>query len=127
MLGRFRSIANPFTRAAILAFAWSHRRTIMRWGRSFWNELRRPEPIDRHRLTLIGRVLWAITRDHQLATARQLRHVTLEGSTLRVDAPPGWWGRARLVDEVSDIEGITAVTDYKGRPLEGSINTRLAS
>ena len=53
MLGRFRSIANPFTRAAILAFVWSHRRTIMRWGRSFWNELRRPEPIDRHRLSLL--------------------------------------------------------------------------
>ncbi len=118
-----RTMANPFTRTAILAFAWSHRRTIMRWGRSFWNELRRPGWIDPNRLVLIGKVLWAITSDDRLAHAKQLRQVRLEGSTLVVDATRGWRGMARLVDELSEIDGITAITDTRGTPLQGTIPT----
>jgi hypothetical protein len=122
-----RSLANPFTRTALLAFAWSHRHTIMRWGRSLWNELRRPGRIDPRRLTLIGKVLWAITSDERLARSRKLRHVRLDGSTLVIDASPGWTGTARLVDELSGIEGITAITDTTGKPLEGSIPSRVVA
>jgi hypothetical protein len=121
MFRMLRTMANPFTRTAILAFAWSHRRTIMRWGRSLFNELRRPGWIDPDRLVLIGKVLWAITSDDRLAHAKQLRQVRLEGSTLVVDASRGWKGTARLVDEVSEIDGITAVTDTSGKRLEGTI------
>lgn len=123
MFGALRRFANPFTRTAMVAFAWSHRRTIRRWGRSFWNELRSPGRIDPSRLMLMGKVLWAITSDDRLAQSRQLRHVRLDGSTLVVDATRGWKGSARLVDELSSIEGITAITDTRGRPLEGSIET----
>ena len=121
MPSALRTVVNPFTRTAIIAFAWTHRRTIMRWGRSFWDELRQPNRIDPSRLVVIGRVLWAITRDDRLAQARQLRRVRLDGSTLVVDTTPGWKGAARLVDELDDIAGITAITDAHGNVLAGSI------
>ncbi len=123
MFRALRTLANPFTRTAMIAFAWSHRHTIMRWGRSFWVELRRPGRIEPARLTLIGKVLWAITRDDRLAHARQLRQVRLDGTTLVVDASRGWRGTARLVDELSEVDGLTAITDTRGRPLQGTITT----
>lgn len=122
-----RTMANPFTRTAMVAYAWSHRRTIMRWGRSFWNELRKPGWINPDRLVLIGKVLWTITSDDRLAHAKQLRQVRLEGSTLVVDAARGWKGMARLVDELSGIEGITAITDTHGKRLEGTIPTTVVA
>lgn len=110
----------------MIAFAWSHRRTIRRWGRSFWNELRAPHRIDPSRLMLMGKVLWAITSDDMLAQSGQLKHVRLDDSTLVVDATHGWNQSARLVDKLGSIEGITAITDANGRPLEGSIETSAA-
>jgi hypothetical protein len=121
MIRALRTMANPFTRTALIAFAWSNRHTIMRWGRSLSSELRQPGRIEPGRLMLIGKVLWAVTRDDQLAHSRKLRHVTLAGSTVVVDAAPGWMGSARLVDRLSQIDGITAVTDIRGTPLTGSI------
>jgi hypothetical protein len=123
MIRAIRTALNPFTRTAILAFTWAHRRTILRWGRSFWLELRQPTRIDPGRLMLIGKVLFAITRDERLASSRQLRHVTLDGTTLVVDSTPGWKGTARLVDELSEVPGITAITDRQGNRLSGSIPT----
>jgi hypothetical protein len=123
MLRRARALANPFTRTAMIAFAWAHRHTILRWGRSFWNELRQPGRIEPGRLMLIGKVLWAITSDERLAKASQLRQVRLEGSTLVVDTARGWKGTAQLVDELSGVEGISAITDARGTPLSGSIAT----
>ncbi len=121
MVRRVVSLFNPFTRTALLAFAWSHRRTIMRWGRSLYAELRRPGRIDPRRLQTIGRVLWAITRDDQLADARQLRDVRLRGDELVVDVAPRWSGTARLVDTLTDIPGVSEVVDQHGKPLSGSI------
>lgn len=121
MFRTLRTIANPFTRTAILAFAWSQRHTILRWGRSLFNELREPRRIDPTRLMLIGKVLWAITREEQFAHARELRHVSLDGTTLVVDASPGWKGTARLVDELSDIDGISAIVDKRGARLTGTV------
>ncbi len=123
MLRALTKVANPFTRTAIIAFVWTHRRTILRWGRSFWTELRKPGVIEPARLTLIGRVLWTITRDDELAKARQLRHVQLDGTTLIVDTSPGWRGTARLVDELDDVPGITRIVDAKGNLLAGTIPT----
>jgi hypothetical protein len=123
MLRALSKVANPFTRTAIIAFVWTHRRTILRWGRSFWTELRKPGVIEPARLTLIGRVLWTITRDDQLAKAKQLRHVQLDGTTLIVDTSPGWRGTARLVDELDDVPGITRIVDAKGNLLAGTIPT----
>ncbi|MGB0113435.1 MAG: hypothetical protein WBP59_09470 [Ilumatobacteraceae bacterium] len=123
MFRSLRTIANPFTRTALIAFTWSHRRTILRWGRSLWNELREPRRIDPARLVLIGKVLWAITREEQFAQARQLRHVRLDGDSLVVDATPGWRGTARLVDELAEIDGISAIVDAQGTPLSGTVTT----
>lgn len=112
---------NPFTRTALITFAWTHRHSILRWGRSLSSELRRPGRIAPRRLQQIGRVLWTITRDDALSGAKQLRQVRLEGDVLIIDAQRGWTGQARLVDALSDIPGITGITDPSGRSLVGTI------
>jgi hypothetical protein len=117
-----RRLANPFTRTAILAFAWTHRHAIMRWGRSLWTELKRPGRIEPRRLQQIGRVLWTITRDDTLSDARELREVRLEGDVLIVDTAPGWKRTSRLVDALDKVPGITAINDARGQRLAGSIN-----
>ena len=122
----FKTIANPFSRTALIMFAWTHRRSIMRWGRSFWTELTQAGRVDPKRVTLIGKVLWAITRDPELAGARQLKHVRLDDDRLVIDASPRWRGRARLVDALSGIEGVGAITDERGHVLSGSIDTTAA-
>lgn len=116
-------LLNPFTRTAVLAFAWTHRRTILRWGRSLYAELRRPGRIEPKRLQQIARVLWAITGDDELAQAKQLREVRIRGDELIVDTTPGWKRTARLVDALDDIPGITRIVDGRGHVLAGSIDT----
>ncbi len=127
MFRRLLSPFNPFSRTALALLAWTHRRTVLRWGRSLLAELRRPGRIDPGRLTLIAKVLWAITSDERLAGARQLRQVELDGDVLVVDARPRWRGRARLVEELSHIEGISGVVDATGRPLTGPIDVQMSS
>ena len=121
MLRTARRITSPFTRSAVMFFAWQHRRAIMRWGRSLWTELRRPGRISPRRLQQIGRVLWAITRDETLAEAHQLREVRLDGDVLVVDVAQGWSRTARLVDALEDVPGVVAINDAHGRPLSGTI------
>ena len=121
MIRRLTMLVNPFTRTAALAFAWTHRRTILRWGRSLYAELRRPGRIDPKRLQTIVRVLWAITGEDDLASARQLREVRLAGNVLVVDTVPGWKRTARLVDELDEIPGIARIVDQDGNVLAGSI------
>ena len=123
MIRRFTTLFNPFTRTAVLAFAWTHRRTILRWGRSIYAELRRPGRIEPRRLQVIARVLWAITSNDELADARQLREVRLDGSVLVLDTTPGWKRTARLVDELDDIPGIVRIVDQHGDLLAGTIAT----
>ncbi len=122
MLRRLTTLFNPFTRTAVVAFAWTHRRTIMRWGRSLWVELRRPGRIEPRRLRQIATVLWAITSDDDLAHAKELREVRLVGDELVVDTTPGWRRTARLVDALDDIPGIARIVDRHGHVLSGSIN-----
>lgn len=116
-----RTLLNPFTRTAVLAFAWSHRRTITRWGRSLWGELRRPGRVEPKRVQQIAKVLWAITSDDSLSKAKQLREVRLEGDVLVVDTAPGWKRTAKLVDALADVPGITRIVDREGHVLAGSI------
>lgn len=123
MIRRLTALANPFTRTAALALAWTHRRTMLRWGRSLYAELRRPGRIDPKRLRTIVRVLWTITGDDDLASARQLREIRLDGNELVVDTVPGWKRTARLVDELGDIPGIARIVDQDGNVLAGSIET----
>ncbi len=123
MIRRFSTFFNPFTRTAVLAFAWTHRRTILRWGRSLYVELRRPGRIEPRRLQLIARVLWVITSNNELAQARQLREVRLDGNVLVLDTAPGWKRTARLVDELDDIPGIVRIVDQHGMVLAGTIST----
>ncbi len=121
MIRRVTTLFNPFTRTAVLAFTWTHRRTILRWGRSLYAELRRPGRIEPRRLQVIARVLWAITSNGELANARQLREVRLDGNVLVLDTTPGWKRTARLVDELDDIPGIVRIVDQHGSVLAGTI------
>ena len=121
MFRKLTMLFNPFTRTAALAFAWSHRRTVMRWGRSFYTELKKPGKIDPGRLQTIAKVLWEITGDVDLANAKQLRAVRLDGDKVVVDTSAGWKQVTRLVDLLDDIEGVNGVVDTKGNRLSGSI------
>lgn len=123
MIRRVTTLFNPFTRTAVLAFAWTHRRIILRWGRSLYSELRRPGRIEPRRLQLVARVLWAVTSNNELAKARQLREVRLDGNVLVLDTTPGWKRTARLVDELDDIPGIVRIVDQHGDVLAGTIGT----
>lgn len=123
MIRRVATLFNPFTRTAVLAFAWSHRRTITRWGRSLYAELRRPGRIEPRRLQQIAKVLWAITSDDDLAKARELREVRIDGNRLVVDTVPGWKRTARLVDALAEIPGIAQIVDQDGNVLAGTIET----
>ncbi len=121
MFRRLRMLFNPFTRTAVLAFAWSHRRTVTRWGRSMWSELRRPGRIEPERVQQIAKVLWAITSNDSLAKSKQLREVRLDGNVLVVDSAPGWKRTGELVDALTDIRGIDRIVDQTGRALSGTI------
>ena len=121
MFRRLGLLVNPFTRTAVLAFAWSHRRAVARWGRSLWTELRRPGRIEPQRLQQIAKVLWAITGKESLSRAKQLREVRLEGDVLVVDAAPGWKRTAELVDVLADVPGITRIVDRHGTVLAGTV------
>lgn len=123
MIRRVATLFNPFTRTAVLAFAWSHRRTITRWGRSLYAELRRPGRIEPRRLQQIAKVLWAITSEDDLAKARELREVRIDGNRLVVDTVPGWKRTARLVDALAEIPGIAQIVDQDGNVLAGTIRT----
>lgn len=123
MIGRLLRTASPINRYAIIAFLMRHRRSILRWGRSLWIELRRPGPIAPSRVATIGRLLWTITRDDDLAHAKQLKSVELDGDTAVVDVAPGWVGTSRLVDRIAAVEGVHRVVDRSGNPLGGSITT----
>ena len=121
MFRRFGMLFNPFTRTAALAFAWSHRRSVARWGRSLMTELRRPGRIEPHRLQQIVKVLWAITGNEALSKSKQLREVRLEGNVLVVDATPGWKRTGELVDVLGDVPGVTRIVDRHGNVLAGTI------
>ena len=123
MVSRLFRFANPLNRATMAGFIWSHRRSIMRWGRSFWHEVKSPSRIDPGRLALMWRVLWTITRDDQLGKAKQLRSVRLDGDTVIVDAASRWKGRSRLVDRLQRVEGVSRVVDVQGDHLPGTIDT----
>lgn len=123
MIGRILRLANPLNRAVILGFVWSHRRSIMRWGRSFWNELRSADRIEPGRLALMWKVLWAVTGDDELAKARQLRSLRLDGDVVVVDASRGWRGRSRLVDRLQEVDGVSRVVDVDGDQFAATIET----
>ncbi len=121
MFRKLTMLFNPFTRTAALAFAWSHRRTVMRWGRTLYTELKRPGKIEPKRLLTISKVLWEVTRNDDLANAKQLREVRLDGDKVVVDTAAGWKQVSRLVDLLDGIDGVNGVVDTHGNRLSGSI------
>ena len=90
----FKTVANPFSRTALIMFAWTHRRTIMRWGRSFWTELTQPGRIGRS-VAEVGAIVEAIAaKDPDAADAACRDHIErAAGAAL-----------ARLSEEVHETE-----------------------
>jgi hypothetical protein len=105
-----RRITRPFTRMALMAFAWNHRTEIQRWGRSIWAELRAPGEISPSRLKTLGTVLWRVSRDPQLTGARQLRSVSLVGDVVELNVDPMWKHTPRLINELRTVNGVTDVS-----------------
>jgi hypothetical protein len=112
-----RKLTNPFTRTAVLAFAWTHRHEILRWGRSLWAELTRPGRIEPSRLSTIAQVLWKIAGDESLSRSKKLRSVRLDGDVLVLDTARGWRGTPVLVSRLQDVSGIRRIVDSSGREV----------
>jgi hypothetical protein len=110
MITLTRRVLRPFTRTAILLWAWKRRHEILRWGRSIWTELRSPEPISPSRLKTLGTILWKVSQDSQLTNAAELRSVTLVGDVVEVDVDPSWRHTPRLVSELQAIPGVAEVS-----------------
>ena len=122
MFRLLRRFANPFTRTAVLAFAWTHRHEILRWGRSLYTELTRPGRIAPSRLSTIAQVLWTVTSDDSFSKAKELRIVRLEGDTLVLDTNRGWVGTPVLVTKLRDIGDVHRVVDARGIELKPVID-----
>jgi hypothetical protein len=105
-----RHITRPFTRTALMVFAWNHRNEIERWVRSLWTELRAPSEISASRLKTLATILWRVSRDPQLTGSRQLRSVSLVGDAVELDVDPMWKHTPRLINEVRTISGVTDVS-----------------
>lgn len=117
-----RRLTNPFTRTAVLAFAWTHRHEILRWGRSLWAELTRPGRIEPARLATIAQVLWKVTSDESLSRSKKLRGVRLDGDVLVLDTARGWRGTPVLVSRLHDVRGVSRVVDGSGVELRPAID-----
>ena len=105
-----RRITRPFTRMALMAFAWNHRHEIQRWGRSIWAELRAPGEISPSRLKTLGTILWRVSRDPQITGSRQLRSVSLVGDVVELNVDPMWQHAPRLINELRDVSGVSDVS-----------------
>jgi hypothetical protein len=109
MVSPVRRFMRPFTRTAVMAFAWNHRRSILRWGRTLYLELASPRTISPRRLATIGKVLWAVTSDERIATSSKLRQVRLEGDTVVLDVAPNWDRTNELVERLLAVKGVNQV------------------
>jgi hypothetical protein len=93
----------------MITWGWNHRHEIKRWGRSLWNELTSPAPISPSRVSLIGKVLWAVTKDRDLSNAKQLRGIHLSGDVVELDVDRRWNRTARLVSLLQGVDGVREV------------------
>ena len=105
-----RHITRPFTRTALMVFAWNHRNEIERWVRSLWTELRAPSEISASRLKTLATILWRCeprSSAHRFASAPQR---SLVGDAVELDVDPMWKHTPRLINEVRTISGVTDVS-----------------
>ncbi len=105
-----RGVMNPLGRAALATWAWNYRHEILRWGRSLWSEVVAQRDIDPARALRTGRVLMAIATEDRLRNSPQLRQVTMHGNTVDLEVEPGWRELPDVVEKVSRVKGVTAVT-----------------
>lgn len=104
-----RLLFNPFTRMAIVTWAWNRRHEIKRWGLSLYNEIAGSGKVDPARLQQIAQVLWNVSKDPKLGNAKELRAVRLVGNKIEADVEPDWVYTSRLVNRLSTVRGITDV------------------
>ena len=112
----------PFTRTAVLAFVWTHRHEILRWGRSLYAEITGPGGVTPARLSTIAQVLWKVTSNQKLSRSHHLKSVRLDGDTLVLDVDPGWRGTPKLVSELSEVNGVRRVVNRGGVELRPVID-----
>jgi hypothetical protein len=93
----------------MMTWSWNHRHEIKRWGRSLWNELATPTGISPSRVRLIGKVLWAVTKERDLSMAKQLRRIDIVGDVVELDVDRRWNRTARLVSVLQGVEGVREV------------------
>ena len=115
-----RSLLNPVTRVALTTFAWNHRHEILRWGRTFYDQLIGRSDVSPARALRTGKVLFAIASDAELRNARQLRKVTMTDDVVDLDVDESWNRLPRLIHQVRGVSGVEEVL-VNGRPSGPSL------
>ena len=118
-------VVSPFTRTAIMAFLWTHRHEVLRWGRSLWEHLARRdlEPAPR---CGPARVLFAVASDERFRDAKQLRRVTMDDGVVDLQVQRRWALLPALVERVAAVNGVLDVT-VNGQPYATPIETTARS
>ena len=114
------------TRTALIAFTWTHRHEILRWGRSLFDQVVAHSDASPTRAARTGRVLFAIAVDDRLRDAKQLRKVTMTGDDVELDVDERWSELPRLVDHVRSVKGVRHVF-VNGNAEVGSVPVAAAS
>jgi hypothetical protein len=122
----FPKLLRPFSRMALITFAWNHRHEVMRWGRTLYDQLVGRTDVSPARALRTGQLLFAIATDDRLRNAKELRKVTMVDDTVDLTVDERWSLLPHLVDRVRGVKGVSAIT-INGAPTERSAVTPLAT
>lgn len=103
------------SRTALLAFVWTHRHEILRWGRSLYDQVIAHSDTSPVRAARTGRLLFTIAGDRRLRDAKQLRRVTMTGDDVELEVDERWRELPRLIEHVRSVKGVRHVF-VNGKP-----------
>jgi hypothetical protein len=118
-------VVSPFTRTAIMAFLWTHRHEVLRWGRSLWEHLARRD-LEPAAAMRTARVLFAVASDERFRDAKQLRRVTMANGVVDLQVQRRWALLPALVESVAAVNGVLDVT-VNGQSYAAPIDTTARS
>jgi len=110
-----RNMIRGMSRTAMMAFVWSHRHEILRWGRSLYEQVVGRSDVSPARAARTGRLLFTIASDQRLRDAKQLRKVTMTGDDVELEVDERWKELPRLVEHVRSVKGVRHVF-VNGKP-----------
>ena len=121
-----RTMLRGMSRTAMLAFLFSHRHEILRWGRSLYEQVIHRSGVSPVRATRTAHLLFTIAADHRLRDAKQLRKVTMDGDDVELEVDERWAELPRLIEHVRAVKGVRHVF-VNGNPEVAATAVRAAS